>query len=337
MAPPRLNRAVNAEVGADRRLAINETSSQDSGRHKALIDQVNENGYAVLHNAFSQSEINEAKDEILRLSGQQQADQKSRAGASEGGRGRNTFEGINTERIYALANKSRVFDKFALHPDVLALNDHFLERGYLLNSFQSINIKPGEKPQTLHFDDGYITVPRPHTPFGAVRQSLLLSQPAYSCPRATHTSWQAIMVAVDPYTSTNGATVIVPRSHTWGADRLPDRSEAVPVVMPAGSMFYFLSTLWHGGGANTSSQDRVALTVQYCQPWIRQLENQMMAVEWDKLDDMPPRLVDMLGYKVGAPFIGHVNGHSPRVAVSHMLRKRQREGRDGMIKTDPRL
>jgi ectoine hydroxylase-related dioxygenase (phytanoyl-CoA dioxygenase family) len=129
------------------------------------------------------------------------------------------------------------------------------------------------------------------------------------------------MVALDPYTSTNGATVIVPKSHTWGADRIPDRSEAVPVITPAGSMIYFLSTLWHGGGENTSSEDRVALTVQYCQPWMRQLENQLLAVDWEKLDEMPPRLVDMLGYKVGAPFIGHVDGNSPRAAVSRLLER----------------
>jgi ectoine hydroxylase-related dioxygenase (phytanoyl-CoA dioxygenase family) len=141
------------------------------------------------------------------------------------------------------------------------------------------------------------------------------------------------MVALDPYISTNGATVIVPRSHTWGADKIPDRSETVPVIMPAGSMMYFLSTLWHGGGKNTSGKDRVALTVQYCQPWVRQLENQILAVNWEKLDEIPPRLVDMLGYKVGAPFIGHVDGNSPRAAVNRLLKGHKNAQR----KNEPRL
>lgn len=129
------------------------------------------------------------------------------------------------------------------------------------------------------------------------------------------------MVALDAYTSTNGSTVFVPKSHTWTADRTPDPTEAESAIMPAGSVLYFLSTLWHGGGRNISTQDRVALTVQYCQPWIRQLENQMLAVGFDKLDEMPPRLVDMLGYKVGAPFIGHVDGSSPRAAAKRMLER----------------
>lgn len=131
---------------------------------------------------------------------------------------------------------------------------------------------------------------------------------------------QAIMVALDPYTSTNGATVTVPKSHSW-TDRIAEPSDAESVIMPAGSVLYFLSTLWHGGGRNISSADRVALTVQYCQPWIRQLENQMLVVDFDKLDEMPPRLVDMLGYKVGAPFIGHVDGSSPRAAARRMLER----------------
>lgn len=129
------------------------------------------------------------------------------------------------------------------------------------------------------------------------------------------------MIALDAYTATNGATVMVPKSHNWPNDKVPDPSEAVSVVMPAGSIMYFLSTLWHGGGRNTSDADRLALTVQYCQPWVRQLENQMLVVDFDKLEDMPPRLVDMLGYKVGAPFIGHVDGSSPRAAVSRMLER----------------
>jgi ectoine hydroxylase-related dioxygenase (phytanoyl-CoA dioxygenase family) len=129
------------------------------------------------------------------------------------------------------------------------------------------------------------------------------------------------MVALDSYTQNNGGTVFVPKSHIWTADRIPDPAEVESAIMPAGSVLYFLSTLWHGGGRNSSTGDRVALTVQYCQPWIRQLENQMLAVDFDKLDEMPPRLVDMLGYKVGAPFIGHVDGSSPRAAAKRMLER----------------
>ncbi len=55
----------------------------------------------------------------------------------------------------------------------------------------------------------------------------------------------------------------------------------------------------------------------------------MLVVDFDKLDELPPRLVEMLGYKVGAPFIGHVDGRSPRVAVNRMLKRYMSLKKDG--------
>lgn len=125
------------------------------------------------------------------------------------------------------------------------------------------------------------------------------------------------MVALDEYTKDNGSTVIIPKSHAWG-DRKPHRSETEPVIMPEGSVVYFLGTLWHGGGNNKTDKPRLALTVQYCMSWARPFENQILAVDWDKLDDIPPRIVEMMGYKVGLPFIGYADGRSPRTRVSQL-------------------
>lgn len=137
--------------------------------------------------------------------------------------------------------------------------------------------------------------------------------------------FQAIMVALDPYTELNGATVVVPESHTWGADRVPQVSETRPVVMPRGSLVYFIGTLWHGGGQNRSDAARRALTVQYCQPWLRQLENYFIAVDWEKLPQIPKQIVDMMGYQVGSPFIGFVDGVNPRKAVEQRLKRKGEE------------
>lgn len=138
------------------------------------------------------------------------------------------------------------------------------------------------------------------------------------------------MVALDEYTETNGSTVIIPGSHAWG-NRVPDRSEAVPVTMPAGSIVYFLGTLWHGGGQNVSERDRQALTVQYCMSWMRQLENQQLAVDWDKLDEIPPRLVEMMGYKVGNPFLGYCDGRAPRTRVTQLMEKWETKRKEAKI------
>jgi hypothetical protein len=150
-------------------LARTYSSSPPTPRIQSLIDEVTAHGYVVIRNAFSPASVAAAKAEVARLS----ADPETAGPA--GAKGRNTFEGFRTQRLYALAGKSRVFDEFALHEDVLALNDWFMDPGYLINSFQSINILPGEKAQTMHYDHGYVSLERPHRPLGTVSLSFSLS------------------------------------------------------------------------------------------------------------------------------------------------------------------
>ncbi|KAI7970136.1 hypothetical protein EIK77_008363 [Talaromyces pinophilus] len=148
---------ISSELGSHSRNLIKPT--QWEPRIESLIQEVLANGYVIIPRAFDKAEIDEAKAELTRLS-------SSGQGGPAGTKGRNAFEGFRTGRIYALLDKSRVFDKFVSHPDVLALNDYFLEPGYLINAFHSISIQPGEKAQTLHHDDGHVKVARPHAPFG---------------------------------------------------------------------------------------------------------------------------------------------------------------------------
>jgi len=86
--------------------------------------------------------------------------------ASQGGR--NPFEGYNTRRIYALADKSRAFDCFPIHETVLKLNDYFLQPNYLMTSYHTVNIEPGSVEQSIHTDDGLIPLPRPRPLMGIV-------------------------------------------------------------------------------------------------------------------------------------------------------------------------
>ncbi|KAI1615603.1 hypothetical protein EDD36DRAFT_433196 [Exophiala viscosa] len=252
---------------------------------RADVEHVLEHGYIVLPDCFTAAEAKEGRNEIIRLLG------KDPLG------GRNPFEGLNTNRIYSLLNKSRVFDKFVMLPRVLALNDYFLDPGYLLSAFHTITINPGEKAQGLHHDDGYIQFPRPRLPFGA-----------------------AIMVALDEYTAFNGATRIIPGSHKWDSSRRGSPEETVPALCPERGVVYFISTLWHGGGANVSDRPRQSATVQYCNPYIRPIENQILAVDPRKLDKIHPRIVELMGYKHMEPFMGYADGMGPRRAARRMVR-----------------
>lgn len=83
-------------------------------------------------------------------------------------------------------------------------------------------------------------------------------------------------------------------------------------------MIYFLGTTWHGGGKNESKLPRKSLTAKYCQPYIRPIENQMLAVDPRKLDEIPENIVEMMGYNTHRPFIGYVDSMNPRKGVARL-------------------
>ena len=122
------------------------------------------------------------------------------------------------------------------------------------------------------------------------------------------------MVSLDDFTAENGATTLIPGSHLWDDTRQPMREEMVPAIMPAGSMIYFLNTVWHSGGANKTDKPRRSLTVQYCQPWIRTYENMTVAMGWEDLDKVPKKLLSLMGFSTH-DFMGYVDGRSPRAGV----------------------
>jgi ectoine hydroxylase-related dioxygenase (phytanoyl-CoA dioxygenase family) len=208
-------------------------------------------------------------------------------GGDDSYRGRNDFEGFDTNRVYGLLVKSPTEAELVTHPRVLAILDALLLPGYLLSANLAINLLPGETAQDVHFDDSFYKVPRPRPALGV-----------------------SAIWAIDDFTAANGATEVIPGSHRWGDGPVPADVELVPVEMPAGSVVVFAGTLLHRGGANTTDQPRLAITPQYCEPWARQQEN-MMFVVGAAAAEMPPVLQSLLGWSIHPPFMGHIDGRHP--------------------------
>lgn len=237
--------------------------------------------------------------------------------------GRNPFEGLRTQRVYTLPALAPVFARIVEHPRVLAICDAFLQPNYLLTAAQAICIHPGEAAQGVHYDDSFYPFPRP--------------RPAVSL---------ATIIAIDDFTTENGATDVIAGSHRWGDD-VPDgiasaadfdqesrfghgrvgqkntlmRAAAAPsagdarlkpAVMPAGSAIVFLGTLWHRGGANHSQAPRLALSTQYCEPWARQQENYTLAIPPATVATFSERVQELIGYSIHPPFMGHTGGLHPK-------------------------
>src|SRR6202050_3916897 len=111
--------------------------------------------------------------------------------------GRNAFEGLATQRVYALFAKTRPFDRAALHPLLLDVLDQVLGH-YQLSAPVGIRIGPGERAQILHRDDAIYPLPQPGPPV------------------VVNTMWP-----LDEFTSDNGATRFIPGSHRWDTGRQP--------------------------------------------------------------------------------------------------------------------
>ncbi|MCK0163251.1 phytanoyl-CoA dioxygenase family protein [Marinobacter sp. S6332] len=237
------------------------------------FEKLMRDGYVIIENLIPLETCATIKEEGLALLGQT---------------GRNPFEGHQTQRVYNVLSKTRATDQLAVHPRILGLMDRLFEPSFLLSQSQIINILPGEAPQGLHHDDAFYRLPRPRQPLGAA------------------TVW-----AIDDFTEDNGATVIVPESHLWGSDRHAKRADAIPAVMPAGSVVFFLGTTWHGGGKNTSSHARFAVTHQYCEAYMRQQENYLLELSKETVRSMCPELQALVGYSIYPPFMGMVEGMHP--------------------------
>ena len=203
--------------------------------------------------------------------------------------GRNSFEGFDTQRIYALFAKTRAFDALATDPLLLGVLDQVLG-DYQLSAPVGICIGPGEKAQVLHRDDAIYPVPEPHPPL------------------VVNTMWP-----LDEFTAQNGATRFIPGSHQWEPGRRPGPGDPLETAaMSPGSALFYLGSLWHGGGANQTTKPRLGVILEYAAGWLRPQENHCLAVPRDVVRDLPERLQELLGYNIYPPFVGYVDGSHPR-------------------------
>ncbi len=204
--------------------------------------------------------------------------------------GRNSFEGERTQRIYGVPEKLRAADPFIEHPLILAHLDRLLLPNYLLSQCQVINVMSRSPAQPLHIDDGFYPWPRPRPPLSA-----------------------ATVFAVDDFTRENGATLAIPGSHRWGEERTPQPGDdTVAAEMPAGSCILFLGNLWHGAGENRTGSDRLAITAQYCEPWLRTQENYFLSVSRETAAGVSENIRRLLGYSIHPPFMGMADGMHPK-------------------------
>ncbi len=180
-----------------------------------------------------------------------------------------------TIRAHNLLAKTRAIDYLFLDPILRALVDGVLGKAVQINIVTLFNLLPGETKQKLHQDDGLWPIPRPH--------------PEFVCNA---------LIAIDDFDEENGATHIVPCSHKWHDRRVDQGVETLQATMRSGSLLMWAGSLWHAGGANTSrDRERLALFMSHNVTYLRQQENQFIAVPREVVQQMPEQLQRLVGYQ----------------------------------------
>lgn len=251
-------------------------ATEKSPEAAADIEALRREGVVVATNLLSDEQLDRIHNELEPHFSQEQW-------------GRNEFEGERTERVYSVLAKCPSVADLVEHPRIIDVLDAYLRPSRLLSACQATRIHPGETQQFLHCDDELGAPPRPREPAAV-----------------------SVMWTLSDFTPENGSTNIVPGSHTWDTERRPEANETVSLEIPAGSALIWLGGIFHGGGVNTSDGCRTGMSIVYFQPWLRQIENMVLAVPPEKAVQYSERVRRMLGYDVvDGMFYGHVDGRNP--------------------------
>jgi hypothetical protein len=210
-------------------------------------------------------------------------------GASPFGPG--NFAGEFAKNVEGLVGKSDAVHQLMIHDTVMALCDLILLPNcvrYQLNYTGIMHLEPGERAQVLHRDASLYPFQNPAPP------TIL-----------------ATMWAVSDFTAENGATCLVPGSHLWDDERQPRAGEIVMAEMPAGSVLMYYGSTIHAGGANRSNGARTGAAIQFSLGWLRQEENQYLAMPMDEARKLPRRLQELMGYDLATVNLGFVDHKHP--------------------------
>ena len=226
----------------------------------AVVGEVHERGYAIVDDFLAPSTV----ERITTAFNSEVMITEMRAIGTETGR---------TWRAHNLLAKTRAADSVFLDARLRAIVEGVIGQYCQINIATLFNTLAGETRQSLHQDDGLWPIPRPH--------------PAFLCN---------VLFAFDDFTKTNGATHVVPYSHTWTHAIDPSES-TVQIEMKSGSALFWEGGLWHGAGANrTTDEERMGFFISHLVSYLRPSDLQLVSVPREIARELPHKLQRLLGY-----------------------------------------
>jgi ectoine hydroxylase-related dioxygenase (phytanoyl-CoA dioxygenase family) len=192
------------------------------------------------------------------------------------------------QRVWNLPSRDPVFCDLVEHPAALALVRATIGWPALLSNISANITGPGGGEMVMHADQ--LFMPQPWSGVQGVN----------------------IMWCVDDFREDNGATRMVPRSHTRNRTPTDDEqtTETVAIEAPAGTMVAMDGRVWHKTGHNrTEHERRAGVFAFYTPPIYRTQENWFLALDPSIRQFGSDDLLVLFGYRTVG--LGLVNGASP--------------------------
>jgi ectoine hydroxylase-related dioxygenase (phytanoyl-CoA dioxygenase family) len=190
--------------------------------------QLDELGYLVLPGFVPPPMLAELRDRVEALWEQEGSEAGSEFRHEPGAR-----------RLANLVDKGAIFAEVVSMPKILECIEHVIGPSYKLSSLNARSTNPNsEESQPWHADSAAIADERGYWVCNSI--------------------WM-----LDDFTTENGATRMIPRSHTW--HRLPEPGNTISrpdeelVTGTAGTVVIMNTHMWHGGTANRTGRCRRAL------------------------------------------------------------------------------
>ena len=195
----------------------------------------------------------------------------------------NAWFANGNQRVWALPGRDDIWLNLVVDELALDVATAVLGPDAILSSMTANIAMPGNRPQSLHADQGYMREPWPW-------------------PATVNVVW-----ALDDFTPDNGGTRVVPGSHRIGCGPPDLDLPTVSVNVPAGSLLCIDGRVWHGTGANLTDRIRRGVFAYYCSPFLRQQENAIRSLPADVRGRLSPLQSRVLGFDIWEG-LGTVNG-----------------------------
>jgi ectoine hydroxylase-related dioxygenase (phytanoyl-CoA dioxygenase family) len=251
---------------------VAEQLAEETMSNDQALEELRTDGYVILRRVLPDAVLEEVRNALRPL-----------IDAQTWGKGE--FFGDRTRRVHNILAKTRAVDSLVAHPAILELLRGTLVH-FQVSIVNAIEIHPGETAQFLHQDDVVFPIARPHPPL------------------IVNTMW-----ALTEFTAANGATRLVPCSQD--ATELGEDPSTVIAEMEPGSVLLWNGGLFHGGGANHAQRPRLGLNVNYNCRWLRQQENQYLAIPREVAATLSDEFLRLIGYDAHIDIYGLVDHRHP--------------------------